>query len=133
MATYERNYELCGIPLPDELFGMFDTGDVLRVLRRYGLVVILLLALIGVVWAIQYERGERARSERYAPVLKAKAQVQYLQDHHGTEQEVCSAQQKVVEAENEALIGDGNDLDHVIARQCVLNLQLERRLEAGSG
>jgi hypothetical protein len=131
MATYDRNYEICGIALPDELFGMFDTGDVLNILRRYGLAIALFVAVVGVVWVVRYEWAERERSERYAPVAKAKAEVLYLQDHHGTDEEICSAQQKLVEAENEALVGDGNDLDHLIARTCATNLQLKARLDTG--
>lgn len=129
MASYERDYELWGIALPDELFGMFDTGDVLRSIRRYGIAIVLVFALLVVAWAVRYEQAERERSDRYAPVLKAQAEVTYLEDHHGTEEEVCAAKQAVVTAENEARIGDGNDLDHLSARTCVLNLQLKQRLE----
>jgi hypothetical protein len=108
---------------------MFDTGDVLRVVRRYGIAIALVLALIAVAWAVRWERAERELSERYVPVLKAQAEVNYLEGHHGTEEEVCAARQTLVTAENEARVGDGNDLDHLSARTCALNLELKRRLE----
>ena len=131
MATYDRDYELWGIALPDELLGMFDTRDVLRVVRRYGIVIVLLLALAGVAWVIQYERAEREQSERYAPIQIAQAEVTYLQEHHGTEEDICAAQRKLAQAENEARLGDGNDVDHLLARSCALNLELKRRLDTG--
>lgn len=129
MASYDRDYEFCGIALPDELFGMFDTGDVLRGVRRYGIAIVLLLTILGVLWVVRYERAEREQSERYAPVWKAQAEVSYLQDHHGSEEEVCAAEQALVAAENEARVGDGNDLDHLSARTCALNLSLRQRLQ----
>jgi hypothetical protein len=132
MASYERDYELWGIALPDELFGMFDTGSVLRGVRRYGIAILLIIALGIVVWAVRYDRAERERTERYAPVSKAQAEVSFLEDHHGTEEEVCAARQALVKAENEARVGDGNDLDHLSARLCAENLELAARLKTAA-
>lgn len=131
VSSYERDYEFCGIALPDELFGIFDTSDVLRGVRRYGIALVLLLTILGALWVVRYEQAEREQSERYAPVWKAQGEVTYLRDHHGTEEEVCAAEQALVAAENEARVGDGNDLDHLSARSCALNLSFRQRLQTG--
>ena len=127
-SSYEHGHTFLGIDLPDELFGIFETGSFIRAARRLAVVVAVLLGAAGAVWFVHHERAARAAEARLAPVQKAQAEVTFLEVHHGTKEEICDAQQQLVQAENVAMIGDGNDADHLAARTCALNLELERRL-----
>jgi hypothetical protein len=122
--SYDHGHTFFGVDLPDELIGMLETGSFIRAVRWATTALSIIIIAAGVVWFANYEMASKATEVRLGPVEKARAEVAFLEEHHGTDEEICRARIKLVQAENVAMIGDGNDLDHLNARMCTLNLEL---------
>lgn len=92
--SYERDYQVCGITLPDEAFGMFDTGDVLRY-ARIGVVLVALMIAAAAAWYFYPTPAKASDTAR----SQASAEVDFLSAHNASSAELCKAYSKLADAD----------------------------------